>query len=151
TIPQLPQLFTSVFVFVSQPSVALLALLSAKPVLHVPEQPPAVQVRAAERLREQTRLQPPQLSGAVVVSDSQPLAALASQLAKPALQTKPQLPAVQVAVAFARGGQTMPQPPQLLTSVPVFVSQPLVALPSQLANGATQAKPHVPPVQVGRA
>jgi hypothetical protein len=45
--------------------------------------------------------QVPQLLGLVSRLVSQPLPALLSQLAKPAVQVKPQVPLVQVAVAFA--------------------------------------------------
>jgi hypothetical protein len=78
---------------------------------------------------------------------SQPLAALASQLAKPKLHVKPQLPATQVAVALARAGHALPQEPQLATSVFVLVSQPATWL-SQSAKPATHVNPQIPPAHV---
>jgi hypothetical protein len=53
------------------------------------------------------------------------------------------------AVAFGKE-QTLPQPPQLFTSVPVLVSQP-ATFASQSAYGGVQAKPHTPPVQAADA
>jgi hypothetical protein len=43
----------------------------------------------------------------------------------------PQVPLLHVVVAPARAGQTIPQPPQLLTFVSVFASHPSAALPLQ--------------------
>jgi hypothetical protein len=74
----------------------------------------------------------PQFSRSVRMSTSQPFVAIPSQLPKPALQVKPQAPAVQVAAAFARAGQTFPHLPQWIGLVAKFASQPLAALPSQL-------------------
>lgn len=45
---------------------------------------------------------------------------------------------------FLPGPQTMPQPPQLLLFVCVFVSQPLENVPSQLAKPELQVKLHWP-------
>jgi hypothetical protein len=67
------------------------------------------------------------------------------------LQVKPQVPAVQVVVAFARAGQTFPQLPQLLTVVLRFTSHPLAARPSQLPQPALHVKPQVPAAQVAVA
>ena len=61
-----------------------------------------------------------------------------SQLTKPASQlAMVQVLPVQAAAALARA-QTVPQPPQWLGSLEVSVSQPLAAMPSQLAKGAVQ-------------
>ncbi len=55
----------------------------------------------------------PQLEALVCVFISQPLAALPSQSAKPALQPPmPHTPFAQVALALAGAGQTLPQAPQ---------------------------------------
>src|SRR5947209_9281147 len=75
----------------------------------------------------QTTPHPPQLFESVCVLISQPLTAARSQSAKPLLHTRPQLAAVQAGVAFARVGQTVPQPPQLFTLVCVLISQPSAA------------------------
>ena len=45
--------------------------------------------------------------------------------------------------------QAAPQPPQFEVFVPRFVSQPLVAVASQLPFGAAQAIEHAPLLQVG--
>lgn len=68
----------------------------------------------------------PQLEALFVRLISQPLAALLSQLAYPALQEPmPQLELTQFVVAtFAPKGQTIPHPPQLLGLEFVFISQP---------------------------
>jgi hypothetical protein len=64
---------------------------------------------------------------------SQPLFALASQLANPALQAPiAQAPAAQVAAAFVYA-QTVLQLLQCAGSVVRLISQPLAAVPSQLA------------------
>jgi len=82
---------------------------------------------------------PPQLLGSVEVLVSQPLATLPSQLAKPGVQlATAQVPPVQAAVPLLMAPQAKPQVPQLLGSVAVLVSQPLAALPSQLAKPALQ-------------
>ena len=70
----------------------------------------------------QTTPQPPQFD-VVVVETSQPLAALPSQLPKPALQVIPQAPFVHDAVPFVLL-QTLPQALQLSGSVLMFFSQP---------------------------
>jgi hypothetical protein len=85
------------------------------------------------------------------VPEQQPVQQVLPHSVEPALQVKPHVPAVQVAVPLAGVGQTWPQPPQLLTSVWVFVSQPFAALASQLAKPALQVNPHVPPLQVAVA
>lgn len=82
----------------------------------------------------QTRPQAPQLLASLVVAKftSQPSVALPLQLPKPVVQVKPQALAAQVGIAFARAGQAMPQPPQLVTLRVVSVSQPVAGLLSQL-------------------
>ena len=77
--------------------------------------------------------QPPQLPLSVCVSTSHPLAAVPSQLAKPGLHAPmTHVPVEQVAPALGKL-HWIPHPPQLFTSLPcVAVSQPLLAMPSQL-------------------
>jgi hypothetical protein len=54
------------------------------------------------------------------------------------------MPPVHDAVALGRVAQAVPHAPQCAVSVCVLVSQPLLAMPSQLAKGAV----HAPTVQV---
>jgi hypothetical protein len=70
------------------------------------------------------------------------------QSAKPTLQVNPQVPPAQVAVAFARTGQAIPQPLQCSGSVSSEISQPLPAAPSQSSKPALQVKPQVLLAQV---
>src|SRR5258706_14368822 len=74
----------------------------------------------------QSRPQMPQFIGSLVTGDSQPVTAMRSQSSKPARHTEPHVPMEQVAVALARIGQAMPQPPQLAVEDWVSVSQPSV-------------------------
>ncbi len=87
-MPQPPQLPVLVPVLISQPSVFLLLLQSAKPALQVPLHTPPLQVGEAMPLLEQTAPQPPQLLALVVVLTSQPLTGELSQSAKFAAQTQ---------------------------------------------------------------
>ena len=75
--------------------------------------------------------QPPQLFRSVLVLISHPLAALPSQLAKPALQAMLHAPAKQEGVPLVLE-HAAPQPPQLAVSAASDFSQPLPVLPSQL-------------------
>src|SRR5688572_12984463 len=60
-----------------------------------------------------------------------------------------QLPIVQPGVPLATK-QSAPHPPQWLTSPAVFVSQPLIRLPSQLSSGAVHIEmPQTPLLQAG--
>jgi hypothetical protein len=98
------------------------------------------------------RPQAPQWLGVLVVLTSQPLAALPSQSANPAAQVKPQRPAAQAGVALSAPMHTVPQAPQWETLVPVLVSQPLAALPSQSPKPAAHiATAHWPIVQAAVA
>src|SRR5207245_2952164 len=84
--PQPPQLILSAARAVSQPSVSLLPLQSAKPAAQAPVQAPPVQATEAMWLFEQANPRPPQLA-VVVVAISQPsLSLLLLQSAKPAAQ-----------------------------------------------------------------
>jgi hypothetical protein len=78
---------------------------------------------------------------------SQPLAALPSQLPKPALHVIPQVPAGQVAVPLVVL-QTVLQDPQC-SGLLRLVSQPLTGLLSQSPKPAAQPIPQLPAVQVG--
>jgi hypothetical protein len=128
TLPQVPQLFTFVLVLISQPLLTAPSQL-ANPELqvipHTPEaheaEPPAV---------EHALPQVPQLARLVLVLVSQPLEMLPSQLPQPALHAMPHTPSVQLAEPLAVE-HTMPQPPQFVRLVFVFVSQPFAVLPSQ--------------------
>lgn len=135
-VPQPPQLLTSFVVFVPQvapggqvASPAPQVLYPHTPLVHAGVPPVVGHLCAAP--------QPPQLLTSEFVLISQPLAALASQSAKPALQMIPQLPAVHVGVPPAVE-HLVPQVLQLLTSVFRFTSQPSAARLSQLANPAVQ-------------
>ena len=111
-------------------------------------QTPAVQDAVPFALL-QTVAQVLQWDGSAFRLISQPFEGRPSQSAYPALQVEmTQAPAVQPDVAFARL-QTLPQVPQLLAVVLVLVSQPLVALPSQLPYGAVQVMPQMPLPQSG--
>jgi hypothetical protein len=71
TVPHAPQLLTSPAMLISQPSLCLLPLQSAKPVLHVPLQTPPLQL-VAMLLFEHAVEQPPQLLISVFVLISHP-------------------------------------------------------------------------------
>jgi hypothetical protein len=85
------------------------------------------------------------------VSVSHPFVALPSQLPRPIAQVKPQVPDVQVGTAPATAAQGRLQAPQWAGEVRRSTSQPLAALPSQLAKPAMQVKPQARPSQVGVA
>jgi hypothetical protein len=128
-VPHAPQFDASVLVLISQPSICLLLLQSAKPVVHAPPwQLPARHERVMFCV-EHVVPHAPQLSTSVLVLISQPLVCLLlSQSAKPVLQT----PAEQLELLHARVmfcvEQTMPQPPHASALLVVFVSQPSVRL-----------------------
>jgi len=115
--------------------------------VHAPPEHPALAFGSA-----QTFLQPPQLLGSVAVSTSHPFAAAMSQSWKPVLQLAiVQTPAAQPLTAFG-SMHALPQPPQLPGLVSVLVSQPLAALPSQLAKlGMHAPRPHVAFMHAGVA
>jgi hypothetical protein len=62
--------------------------------------------------------------------------AILLQFANPVVQINEHSPATQVAVEFGRTGHTLPQVPQLLTSV--SVGAPLSTNPSQLSSMVLQ-------------
>jgi hypothetical protein len=100
----------------------------------------------------QARPQAPQCCVDDVVLASQPLVALPSQSAKPAVQVSAQRPPVQAGTALSAPMHTVPQAPQWETLVAVAVSQPLAALPSQSPKPAAHmATVHWPIVQAAVA
>ncbi|MDB6109807.1 MAG: hypothetical protein JWR69_1557, partial [Pedosphaera sp.] len=106
-MPQPPQLLALVAMLVSQPSVCLLPLQSAKPEAQAPLQTPLLQV-GVMWLVEQTVPQLPQLAGSELMLTSQPSAELPLQFENPTLQVPMlQAPAVQVEVALG-AEQTCP-------------------------------------------
>jgi hypothetical protein len=123
TLPHAPQLLVLVMVLVSQPSAALL-LQSAQPALHdpIPHTPP---IHAATPLAIGAHIWPhePQLLTVVNTLTSQPSAMIPLQSAKPTLQVILQTPLTQKATAFGNE-HTLPQDPQLFTSVLTFTSHP---------------------------
>jgi hypothetical protein len=143
-----PQPLQSVVVrmLVSQP---LLGLPSQLPqvVEHVGVQTPPEQVVLPWPAScSQTMPQPPQFE-VVVMLVSQPLAALPSQFAKPALQVPSwQVPLLQTALALGKL-QALPQAPQCKRLVLRLASQPLPTLASQLPNPTLQEMLHAPSAQ----
>lgn len=135
TVPQAPQLLLLELVFVSQPLFGLPSQ-SAVPAVHDGEQAPFTQLVVPLVLVHLT-LQPPQLLTLVSRFVSQPLMALPSQLANPPAHSGAQLPPEQLVVPFGLV-QVVPHAPQLPMLDCVFVSQPLLALPSQLPKPALQ-------------
>jgi hypothetical protein len=143
TVPQAPQFEALVFVFVSHPSDTR-PLQLPKPPAHVREHVPAAHAGVA-LVVEHAAAQEPQFVALVFVFVSQPSDASPLQLPKPALQVpRAHVPEAHVSDAFVRS-QMAPHAPQLV-SVRVFVSQPLLGLPSQLAKPAAQLGTHAPAV-----
>jgi len=68
-------------------------------------------------------------------------------LLNPEWQVKSQLPALQMALAFATAGQRTPQSPQLAGSVRVSTQRS----PGHSTSWSKQEKPHSPPTQVALA
>jgi hypothetical protein len=79
----------------------------------------------------------PQFRGSLAKVASQPLAAFASQLPKPALHVNPQASAVHVAAALAGTGQTVQAAPHAVGSVGA------VHLPAQALFGGVHFSPQV--------
>ena len=148
--PQLPQLFGSVPVATSHPSVCLLPLQSVKPVLQALVQVPVVHAALTTLLLEQRMPQPPQFAVSVLEVTSQPsVFLLPLQSRKPGLQAPLQVPAPQVGELMWAFEQVTPQPPQFAGLLCVFTSQPFVVLLlSQSAKPVLQAPPQAPAVQV---
>jgi hypothetical protein len=91
-------------------------------------------------------LQPPQLFESFVTSSSQPLLAMASQFANPALHMMPHAPPLHVGVPLVPE-QALPHPPQFLTSVAVLTSHPSAGLALQSPKPAMQTNEQWPAVQ----
>ncbi len=149
TVPHAPQLFASVWRLTSHPFATFASQL-AKPTLqrampHTPAEHVPTPFAGAQRL-----LHVPQLPTSVRRSVSQPLAALPSQLPKPALQVpSAHTPPAHVAVALGKL-QRLPHAPQLFVSVRTLASHPLVTFESQLAKPVLhEAMPQVAPAQRG--
>jgi hypothetical protein len=147
TFPQVPQLFTSVLLLISQPFAAMPSQF-AKPALQVATaHVPAVHEGVPFAVL-QVSPQVPQLPTDVSVLVSQPFVGLLSQLPKPALQdATPHAPPTQAAVPLVVV-HAVPQAPQFPTLVARLVSQPLLASLSQSPKPALQVKPHAPAAQV---
>ncbi len=118
---------------VSQPSFGSPSQ-SPAPMLQMGVQVPALQLVVPLRLVHCV-VQTPQWSTSVLRFVSQPLFGFPSQSAKPAVQLGTQAPALHAVVPLAFVHVVL-QAPQLFASVLVFASQPFIALPSQLSQGA---------------
>ncbi len=135
--PQAPQCITLVRVSTSQPLVASLSQL-LKPALHDTPQVPAAQVALPLARRGQALSQRPQWSRLVPRAVSQPLAALLSQLPKPAAQApRPHMPALHTGVPL-EAIHAVPQAPQWAALVRRSTSQPLLGSLSQSAKCSAQ-------------
>lgn len=135
-MPHPPQLVTLVLKFASHPLFALPSQLpkfalqvgTHTPVVHVVE--PLAFVQALPHV--------PQFDVEVFVLTSQPVDAMPSQFPNPVLHAMVHAPSEQPGDPFVPL-HTVPQPPQFEALVSVLVSQPLLALPSQLPNPELQA------------
>lgn len=141
---QVPQLARSVLRLISQPSVAM-PLQSPKPGLHDRiEHTPRVQL-PRPLLTAHARPHTPQLEVSAPRLTSHPLSATPSQSANPSLHVNPHAPSEHVVRALGRVGQAIPQAPQWVGLVSTLVSQPLLAIASQLPKPAEQvAIEHAP-------
>jgi hypothetical protein len=144
-IPQPPQCARALCVSTSQPFAALPSQF-AKPMLQlaIPHEPIAhepVAFAGAHAIP-----QPPQCARALCVFVSQPLAALPSQLPKPALQLAiPHAPIAHEGVAFATV-HALPHAPQLLVS-DCRSTQVIIAPAPHTVRGAAQSTRHAPATQ----
>jgi hypothetical protein len=147
TFPQLPQLFVSVPVLVSQPSAELplqSAVFAGQLVTaHVPAEQIGVPVVDVHFLPHT-----PQLLTSLAAKDSHPLLGSLSQLFQPAEhEATAHVPLEQATFAFW-SWQTRPHRPQLFGSAAVFFSQPSVRLLLQSVQPVWQVPiPQLPPVQ----
>ncbi len=137
-LPHIPQLFTSVLRFVSQP-LAAMPSQSPKPALQAnPTQAPATQAgEAFAKVPLQARPHAPQW------------VLLVCRLTQAPPQSVWPVGHTQVPVEQEPPVQVRPQAPQF-NAVVVLVSQPLAMLPSQSAKPVLQAIPHRPLVHPGR-
>ncbi len=150
TAPHEPQLPVSPDSAVSHP-LALAPSQFPKPEKQTPmAHEPAAQVGAACGSK-QTAAQRPQLPASTARFASQPLRALASQLAKPALHApREHEPATHTVPAFANcvGEHAVLHPPQWLGSLEIADSHPLALDPSQLPYPGSHAPiAQAPPAQ----
>jgi hypothetical protein len=145
TLLQPPQSDALALMLVSQPSVSLFALQSAKPALHAPSQTPPAHA-GVMLLLEQALPQPPQCEGLVSTSVSQPLLSLLlSQSAKPALQVPSHVPPPHAGVAMLLLEHAFAHASQCLGSVASVTSHPSVSLlPSQSAVPGAHMPLHTP-------
>lgn len=143
TVPQAPQLRRSVCVFTQRPGDIAVAPQTTEPAAHVPPQTPAAQVAVPPLGAAHARPHAPQLLTVVLVLVSQPLATIASQSPKPALQVSRHAPLVHAAAWLAPAVQARPHAPQLARAVLMLVSQPFAAIASQLPKPALQVSPHI--------
>ena len=136
--PQRPQLALDDASSTSHPLAGLLSQ-SAKPALQVPtaQRPPThagIPLAIAHAVAH-----PPQCAASVCVFDSQPLAALMSQSAKPALHApNTHAPPTQDALALLTA-HTLPHAPQFAALVRVSASQPFAGWLSQSAKPSLHA------------
>src|SRR2546423_670559 len=131
---------------VSQPSLSLFMLQSAKPVEQAPVQPPPLHTVDAMFAVEQTLPQPPQFVGSTSTLVSQPsFCLLWLQSSNPVSQAPVQVPRVQVGDVMWLLEQSVPQAPQVMGSLVRLASQPSACLlPLQSANPWMQAPLHTP-------
>ncbi|KAG0586078.1 hypothetical protein KC19_2G062200 [Ceratodon purpureus] len=144
-VPQAPQLFVSVPVLDSHPLVQSPSQL-LNPGLHEYSHLPPLHFVTAFGISLHFVPQAPQLFVSVPVLDSHPLVQSPSQLLNPGLHEYSHLPPLHFVTAFGISLHFVPQAPQLLVSVPVLDSQPLVQSPSQLLNPGLQEYSHFPPL-----
>src|SRR6478672_3071151 len=110
TLPQAPQLLGSVLRFVSQPSISLAPLQSAKPLAQAPLQTPLAQVRVGMLLPLQAVPQAPQLFGSVWVSKQAPLQQV-RPLGQSFVVLQPQVPLARQMCPLASLLQSLQLPP----------------------------------------
>jgi len=96
----------------------------------------------------QTVPQAPQLVLLLLRLVSQPLATMASQLPKPALQLAMVHALLAQPLTALASAQMLLQAPQLVGLVRVLISQPSLSAPLQLPKPVEQAMPHSPEVQL---
>jgi len=145
TLPQPPQLLTSVLVPVSHP------LLGFPSQFLKPEPQTGVQAPALQEVVPCSLLhavpQAPQLSSEVCVLVSQPLRGLPSQSAQPGSHWGTQVPPIQVLLPLLLT-QVTPQAPQLEVLICVLVSQPSLGFPLQSRNPELHVGLHAPLTQL---
>jgi hypothetical protein len=122
--PHIPQCVVELLRLVSQP-LAAFPSQSPKPELQRNEQTPPLHSGVALAGVGHALPQRPQCAVAVRMFASQPLPAIPSQLSKPKLHVKPQVPAAHVGTALAGIGQAFPQRPQCSGELAVLTQDPL--------------------------